>query len=111
MRPGPRNAQSSPTEWQKVAKAKVYITLNKAHNGIQSPRGAGQGQTWAPFLMSANGQWKRGNKTQVKCNGKAKQQGEVLHTGQNNTQTTHTHTPIHTPIQTATHSNVDSEFA
>lgn len=48
MWPGPRNAQSSPflaeTEWQKVAKAKVYITLNKAHNGIQSQRGAGQ---WA----------------------------------------------------------------
>lgn len=63
----------------------------------------GRGQTWAPLLMSANGQWKRGNKTQVKCNGKAKQQGEVLHTGQNNTQTT-----THTPTQTVTHTNTDS---
>lgn len=68
---------------QKVAKAKVYITLNKAHNGIPSRRrrpGLARTDLGAPFLMSANGQWKRGNKTQVKCKPERS-------TGQNNTDT------------------------
>lgn len=70
------------------------------HTKSEGGRAVGnrKGQTWAPLLMSANGQWKRGNKTQVKCNGRAKQQGKVPHTGQNNTQT---QTTTYTQTQTA----------
>jgi len=37
------NAAQKPN-WQKVAKAKVYITLNKAHNGNGIGKGKGNGK-------------------------------------------------------------------
>lgn len=106
MWPGPRNAQSSPflaeTEWQKVAKAKVYITLNKAHNGIQSQRGAGQwatgrGRLGRPFW------WVRMDSGKEAIKHKLSAMAEQSSRAKCPTQakTTHRHRQQHTQTQTA----------
>lgn len=59
-RPESRNAQSNgpKTNWQKVAKAKVYITLNKAHNSKRDWDWEWEWKDLGAALMSVNGQWR-----------------------------------------------------